>query len=86
MDDNSNKTIPDKLDALRNLKREQDGLLIAKDFHQIINAQMELTISLFEQQHEDIKKLSRSSSRLEKLTYALIALTGLLITITIVKL
>ena len=83
MDDNSNKTIQDKLEALRNLNLEDPGLLKAKESHQIIKAQMDLTTSLFEQQHKDIKKLSRSSRILEILTGALIGLTVFLLVVTI---
>jgi len=84
MDDNFNKLIPEKFEALRNLNLEDPGLLRAKEFHQIIKAQMDLTISLFEQQHKDIMKLSKSSKILEILTYALIGLTGVLIGVTII--
>ena len=84
LDDNSNKTIEDKLEALRNLKLEDEGLLRAREFHQIIKAQMDVTALLFERQHKDIEKLSRSSRILEILTGALIGLTGVLIVLTIV--
>lgn len=83
-DDNSSKEILDKLDALRNLKLDQDGLLIAKDFHKIINAQMDLTTSLFERLHKDVRKISKSSRLLEILTSTLIVLTAVLIAITII--
>ena len=85
MDDNSIKTILGKLKALRNLRLEDEGLLRAKELRQIIEAQMDLTTSLFEQQHNDIKKLSKSSSRLEKLTSTLIGLTIVLVVITIIE-
>ena len=83
MDDNSNEEILEKFKALRGLKLNDPGLLVARDLHPIIIAQMDLTISLFEKQHKDIKKLSKSSSRLEVLTCALIGLTACLIGITI---
>lgn len=84
MDDNFDKIIQEKFEALRNLNLEDSGLLRAKEFHQIIKTQMDLTISLSEQHHKDIMKLSKSSKILEKLTYVLIGLTASLIGITII--
>ena len=46
---------------------------------------MELMAALFERQHIDIEKLSKSSNRLEKLTYHLIGLAAGLIVITILE-
>ena len=77
--DNSNKEIQEKLEALRNLNLVDPGSLTAKEFHQIIKAQMELMIALFERQHNDTKKLSNSSNRLEILTVALIIIGAVLI-------
>ena len=83
MDDNSDKEILEKLEALRNLILEDQGLLRAKELHQIIKAQMDLTTSLFEQQHNDIKQIEKSSKQLEKLTRGLIVFTGVLVGLTI---
>ena len=83
MDDDSDKKILEKLDALRKVEIKDPGLLRAAELHQIIIAQMDLTIELSKKQHEDIKKLTKSSNRLEKLTLALIGLTVFLVSITI---
>ena len=82
MDDN-NKIIQDKFEVLKNIVLDDQGSLRAKELHQIIKAQMDLTTSLFEQQHKDIKQIEKSSKRLEKLTYGLIILTGALVGLTI---
>ena len=48
-------------------------------------AQMDIMTSLFKQQHKDIEKLTKSSGRLEKLTYVLIGFTGVLLVATVIS-
>ncbi len=84
MDDNSIETILGKFKALRDLELADKGSLRAQEHHQIIVAQMDLTTSLFEQQHKDIEKLSKSSRQLEILTGVLIGLTVVLTIVTII--
>lgn len=83
MDNDFDKEVREKLEVLKNLRPEQDGLLIAKDSYRITKAQMDLTALLFERLHSDIQSLSKSSKLLEKLTYTIIGLTAVLIGITI---
>ena len=81
--DNSNKSIQKDFDALKNWQPKDGGLLTARESQQFIIDQMKLTMSLFERQHNDIKKLSKSSKILEILTGTLIVLTVVLAGITI---
>jgi|Tabmets5t2r1_1033131.scaffolds.fasta_scaffold05817_3 hypothetical protein len=74
-----------KLEELRNLTLHSDGLVVGRDFQEVILRQMELNYILSHRQHHDlenlyegIKRFTASAERLEKLTYALIGLTLLL--------
>jgi hypothetical protein len=74
-----------KLEELRNLSLHSDGLVVGRDFREVILRQMELNYILSHRQHHDlenlhegIKRFTASAERLEKLTYALIGLTVLL--------
>ena len=78
-----NIEIQNRLDKLRNLTFQDPGQLRAIEFHQIISAEMELMTALLDRQHDDLQKLSTSSSRLEKLTGVIIAFTGSLIILSI---
>ncbi len=83
MDDDSEEKILEKFDALRKVNLKDVGLLRATELHQIITAQMDLTIELFKKQHDGIKKLTKYSNRLEILTAILTALTVILIGVSI---
>jgi hypothetical protein len=74
-----------KLEELRNLSLHSDGLVVGRDFREVILRQMELNYILSHRQHHDLEKLHEGikrftayAKRLEKLTYALIGLTVLL--------
>jgi hypothetical protein len=74
-----------KLEELRNLSLHSDGLVVGRDFREVILRQMELNYILSHRQHHDLEKLHEGikrftayAGRLEKLTYALIGLTVVL--------
>lgn len=77
------------IEELKNLEIQLDGGVIGKDFREIILRQMKLNHALSERQHQDIAKMHNSvkefvasSKRVEKLTFALIGLTGILAAMT----
>lgn len=79
-----------KLQELQNFHLRDEGLLIGQDFKGVSVIVQELQHALFHRQHRDIQKLdesvkelTKSSRRVEKLTWWLIGITIALSGITI---
>ncbi|HJU13263.1 MAG TPA: hypothetical protein VJ792_02265 [Candidatus Nitrosotalea sp.] len=85
MEDNLDKEIQEKLDALKKLDIFSTLETVGLDVHRIITAQMELTKSLFKRQHEDAKDLTTHSEKLGKYTWGLVGLTILLIAVAVIQ-
>jgi len=88
-EDDDEKTITNTLRELRNLDLQSNVPVVGKDLREVILRQMELTHVLFDRQHSDVeqmhssvKEFTASSRRVEKLTFALIGLTGVLAVMT----
>lgn len=78
-----------RLEEVRNLTLHSDGAVVGRDFLEVILRQMEFAYALSHRQHHDIRQLHQnvkeftaSSKRVEKLTLALIGLTGVLAIMT----
>ncbi|HEX2557076.1 MAG TPA: hypothetical protein VHK86_02025 [Nitrososphaera sp.] len=88
-DDEEEKAFRNTIEDLKKLEMQADGAVIGRDFREVILRQMELNHALFQRQHKDvvnlqegIKRFNDSSKRVEKLTLALIGLTGVLAVMT----
>ena len=55
-DDDSEQTIKNTLQELRNLDLQSDSPVVGKDLREVILKQMELTHALFDRQHRDVVK------------------------------
>lgn len=78
-----------RLEELKNRPLQSDGAVVGRDFLEVILRQMEFAYALSHRQHQDIQELhksvkqfTKSSRRVEKLTLALIGLTGVLAVMT----
>ena len=87
--DDEEQVIRNTLQELRHLDLKSDVPVVGKELREIILRQMELNRSFFERQHQDVnemhssvKRFTASSKRVEKLTMALIGLTGVLAVMT----
>jgi hypothetical protein len=87
--DDAEEIIENTLRELRNLDLQSDSLVVGKDFREVILRQMQLNHVLSDRLHSDIdqlhssvKQFTASSKRVEKLTLALIGLTGVLAIMT----
>ena len=87
--DKEEEAFREKIEELKILGIHLDGALEGKDFREVILRQMQLTHALFQRQHQDVidlleavKEFTVSSKRVEKLTLALIGLTGVLAVMT----
>ncbi len=88
-DDQEEEAFRNKIEDLKNLEIQPDGAVVGKDFREVILRQMQLTHALFQRLHqdvaqlqEDVRQFTASSKRVEKLTLALIGLTGVLAVMT----
>jgi hypothetical protein len=88
-DDQEEEAFRKKIEDLKNLEIQPEGTVVGKDFREVILRQMQLTHALFQRLHqdvvqlqEDVKQFTASSKRVEKLTLALIVLTGVLAVLT----
>jgi ABC-type transporter Mla subunit MlaD len=88
-DDQEEEAFWNKIEELKNLEIQPDGAVVGKDFREVILRQMQLTHALSQRQHQDVAQLQEgvrqftaSSKRVEKLTLALIGLTGVLAVMT----
>jgi hypothetical protein len=88
-DDQEEEAFRKNIEDLKNLEIVPDGAVIGKDFREVMLRQMQLTHALFQRQHQDVAQLQEgvrqftaSSRRVEKLTLALIGLTGVLAVMT----
>lgn len=88
-DDDYDRSFMKRLEEVKNLALHSDGAVAGKDFLEVILRQMEFAYALSHRQHQDIRKLHQSvkeftasSNRVEKLTLALIGLTGVLAIMT----
>jgi hypothetical protein len=88
-DDQEEEAFRKKIEDLKNLEIQPEGTVVGKDFREVILRQMQLTHALFQRLHqdvvqlqEDVKQFTASSKRVEKLTLALIGLTGVLAVLT----
>jgi hypothetical protein len=88
-DDKEEESFKNKIEELKGLGIHLDWAVVGKDFREVILRQMELTHALFQRQHQDVielqegvKQFTASSKRVEKLTLALIGLTGVLAIMT----
>jgi hypothetical protein len=88
-DDDYESTFIKRLEEVKNLTLHSDGAVVGRDFLEVILRQREFAYALFHRQHQDIwelhqsvKEFTASSKRVEKLTLALIGLTGVLAIMT----
>lgn len=87
--DDAEEIIENTLRELRNLDLISDSPVVGKDFREVIFLQMQLNHVLSDRLHKDIdqlhfsvKQFTASTKRVEKLTLALIGLTGVLAAMT----
>jgi hypothetical protein len=88
-DDDYESSLIKRLEEVKNLTLHSDGAVVGRDFVEIILRQMEFAYALSHRQHQDVRQLHQSikeftasSKRVEKLTLALIGLTGVLAIMT----
>lgn len=88
-DDDYDPSFVKRLEELRNLALHSDGAVVGRDFLEVILRQMEFSYTLSQRAHRDVqelhqsvKRFTESSKRVEKLTLALIGLTGVLTVMT----